>query len=399
MGEISEKAFPFDSDVDELGNYDREYLADDFARYFRSFISSGIFMGSADNLQIIANNDMTVTLRPGSMIIEGYKYDNIADIIIPIDPADGVTNRIDRISITWSKEERDIHKTVQKGASSYSPIVPECRRNEEYKDYVVADVYIAAGAIKITQDNITDQRLNTEVCGLAIAFSDIDTTMIFNQLQAFYNKVVSENEDWQYEKAQMFEIWFNSVKNQLSGDVAGNLQTEIGTLDNLLTNAKNSLVEAINELAARKIDVLDSQEEIEANTDSGKIAGALAVKEMAAELNNNMPRWTLLWGNPSPDDDFPAQTVTLSSGDYDYLIILCHNGVVGTILKKINSIISSTQATTVQVASSYIRTFTRDFSFVSETQIKISDCIYSTPSMTQTLKSHLKPIKIYGGRF
>lgn len=288
MGEKSEKAFPFDSDKDSMGNNDREYYADDFARYFRSFISSGVFMKNADNLQILANDDMTVTLRPGSAIIDGYKYDNTADIVVELDPADGVLNRIDRISVTWSKGERDIHKTVQKGTSSYEPIAQECRRNEEYKDYVLADIYIPAGAIKITQDNITDQRLNTELCGLAMPFSDIDTTMIFNQLQAFYEKVVAENADWEDEKKVAFDEWFESVKDQLSGDVAGNLQNQIGNLEDLTTTNKGSLVEAINEVNEKEVDVLDTKEEIEANTDSGKVAGALAVKEMVGEVSASL---------------------------------------------------------------------------------------------------------------
>ena len=238
MGEISEKAFPFDSEPDNLGNNDREYFANDFTRYFKEFISSGLFMKRADSLQVIANGDMTVTLRPGNLIIDGYRYENLNDIIIPIEPADGVLNRIDRVSVTWIKEERDIHKTVQKGTQSYLPVAPECRRTEEYKDYVVADIYIPAGSIKITQDNITDQRLNSEICGLAIAFSEIDTKLIFDQLQAFYEKVVEENRAWEEGKKQEFDEWFQNAKDQLAGDVAGNLQKQIGTLSNLLTENK-----------------------------------------------------------------------------------------------------------------------------------------------------------------
>lgn len=248
MGEISEKAFPFDSEPDNLGNNDREYFANDFTRYFKEFISSGLFMKRADSLQVIANGDMTVTLRPGNLIIDGYRYENLNDIIIPIEPADGVLNRIDRVSVTWIKEERDIHKTVQKGTQSYLPVAPECRRTEEYKDYVVADIYIPAGSIKITQDNITDQRLNSEICGLAIAFSEIDTKLIFDQLQAFYEKVVEENRAWEEGKKQEFDEWFQNAKNQLAGDVAGNLQKQIGTLADLLTENKENLVGAVNEV-------------------------------------------------------------------------------------------------------------------------------------------------------
>lgn len=177
MAVSSEKYFPFDSDEVD-GKFTREYLAEDFARYFRAFISSGTFMAVSDNLQVIANGDMTVTLKPGSLIIEGYRYDNVADIIIPITPADGVLSRIDRISITWSKSDNDIHYTLQEGYFSYNPAPPVCRRTEDYKDYVVADIMVQAGAISIRQNDITDQRTNNAVCGLAVPFGNLNTSAV-----------------------------------------------------------------------------------------------------------------------------------------------------------------------------------------------------------------------------
>ena len=72
MAEISEKSFPFDSDEID-GKYDREYFAEDWARYFAAFISSGTFLREPTNLQIIANGDMSVTLKPGSMMIDGTR--------------------------------------------------------------------------------------------------------------------------------------------------------------------------------------------------------------------------------------------------------------------------------------------------------------------------------------
>ena len=193
MAELSEKSFPFDSEEIE-GVYDRTYLADDFARYFRTFISSGVFMKQSTNLQVIANGDMTVRLMPGAAIIDGYRYDVESDIIIQLDPADGVMNRIDRISATWSKEDRDIHYTLQKGELGFSPNPPACRRTADCKDYVIADIYIEAGAISIKQKDITDQRLNSKVCGLAVAFSEIDTTTIFLQFTEWLNHVRSQGE-------------------------------------------------------------------------------------------------------------------------------------------------------------------------------------------------------------
>lgn len=182
MAQETEKSFPFDAEQTANG-YDRTYTADDFAMYFRAFISSGIFMKEPTNLQVLASGDMTVTLKPGKMIIDGYRYENTGDIILNVDPADGVLHRIDRLSITWSKEDRDIHVTLQKGVPSYEPVAPECRRTEEYKDYVVADIYVAAGVISLQQQNITDRRMDSTVCGLAVPFATIDTTELFTQYQ------------------------------------------------------------------------------------------------------------------------------------------------------------------------------------------------------------------------
>lgn len=255
MAEITEKSFPFDSEEID-GEYDRAYLADDFARYFREFITSGVFMKESTNLQIFENGDMTVTLKPGKMIIDGYRYDNTDDIIIQIEPADGVLNRIDRISVTWSKEDRDIHYTLQKGKPAYEPGPPECRRNADTKDYVLADVYISAGAIYITQADITDQRLNSAVCGIANPFNEVDPTSIFIQFTSWL-KITKEKGEADVAELvakmeaylelleisgnnQLEEIlndlraWLDRMKGQLSEDAAGHLQVEIDELQEKL---------------------------------------------------------------------------------------------------------------------------------------------------------------------
>lgn len=68
---------------------------------------------------------------------------------------------------------------------------------------------------------------------------------------------------------------------------------KVGNLEELQTENKESLVGAINEVkqsggGGASIDVLDSKEEIEANTQEGKSAGALALKEMFGSLNDKL---------------------------------------------------------------------------------------------------------------
>lgn len=295
MAQETEKSFPFDAVETESG-YDKEYVADDFARYFRAFISSGIFMKEPTNLQVIANGDMTVTLKPGKMIIEGYRYDNTADIIIDIDPADGVLGRIDRVSATWSQEDRDIHYTLQKGTPSYTPIAPECRRSEEYKDYVVADIYVAAGAIKIQQQNITDQRLNSDVCGLATPFTDLNTDAIFTQYQDAVNEFL-----------KFADTCIDStVVGQIEADLANKLDKAGDSGDNVVaftqtSNRQNIMTGDTHKTMFGKIkkwladltatafaQMITSADDLLATKVTGYVPDAKAVADVASELNRKL---------------------------------------------------------------------------------------------------------------
>lgn len=68
---------------------------------------------------------------------------------------------------------------------------------------------------------------------------------------------------------------------------------KVGDLAALQTENKENLVAAINEAAqsgggGAAVDILDTKEEIEANTEPGKAAGAQAVKEMFGKINDNL---------------------------------------------------------------------------------------------------------------
>lgn len=298
MAEETEKSFPFDAEETETG-YDKEYVADDFARYFRAFISSGIFMKDATNLQVIANGDMTVTLKAGKMIIDGYRYENTGDIIITIDPADGVLARIDRISATWSKDDRDIHYTLQKGTPSYEPVAPECRRTEEYKDYVVADIHVAAGVIKIQQKDITDQRLNSDVCGLATPFTELNTAAIFAQYQAAVNEflkfadtcidstVVGQIES---DLANKLDKTGDSGDNVVAFDQAASRQN-IMTGDNHKT-IFGKLKKWLADLAAPAFaQMITSSDDLLATKVTGYVPDAKAVADTYTELNGKLTKF------------------------------------------------------------------------------------------------------------
>ncbi|MGE7129568.1 hypothetical protein [Lysinibacillus xylanilyticus] len=111
----------------------------------------------------------------------------------------------------------------------------------------LADVLINNGATQITQSNITDQRLNKTVCGIVHgAVDQVDTTTIFNQYQAWFKEitgsVAGEVDAWQAVQKQEFLTWFESIKDILEGDVAGNLANRITLLDQKLSTHEANMI-------------------------------------------------------------------------------------------------------------------------------------------------------------
>lgn len=250
---------------------DRRYKAEDWADYFSSFISNGVMPLPSSGLQVVSGENMTVQLREGKAWINGYFYNNTDYLNLTLDFADGVLNRIDRIVIRWDLTARSILAKVKKGVPSAQPVAPTLQRDADVFEIAVADVLINKGATAITQGNITDQRLNGELCGVSAGIiQQIDTTEFNAQLQAWFKEYMdlSKKEfdslvayfnslkiqsDVEYRafveylnayKAQSkeeFDTWFESIKNILDENAAGNLLNLITALQDRVKLIENVL--------------------------------------------------------------------------------------------------------------------------------------------------------------
>ncbi|MBN3397137.1 hypothetical protein CF074_05425 [Clostridium botulinum] len=269
-----ERSSFFNAVLDQQGNPDRSYLAEDFARYFSTFIGNGVFPNPANQLQVVAiDNNMQVRIKKGYAWINGYMYENTDDYILKLDPADGVLNRIDRIVLRLDFLERKIKAIVKKGQYASSPVAPVLQRDADAYEIAIVDVYVRNVVIKINQSDITDTRLNNQLCGIVHGtIKQVDTTEIFRQFQAWFNeqKNVHEGdfEKWVNEfkiaTGKKFTDWVDDLKNSLdpNEDIAAKLQMQIsenklqladittltGNKDNLKTINKTNLVSAINEV-------------------------------------------------------------------------------------------------------------------------------------------------------
>lgn len=231
-------------------NDDRVYYAEDWARHLKKYFTNGIFNNECN---VLANDDMTITIKEGDANIEGYRYTNTGDLVKTIEMADGTLNRIDNVVLRLDLTNRLISAQIIKGTFADKPVAPELVRTSTIYDLRLAKISIPAGTTTITQDLIIDTRFITSDCGNVISTVQTpDTENLFIQMQTLFEKQINELNN-------NFETWFDSMKNQLSSDAAGNLQNQINNLNsNKVDNAKYDLDSKNLELLANGKNVGDS---------------------------------------------------------------------------------------------------------------------------------------------
>lgn len=205
------------------GEDERLYTADEFAEYFRQVISTGILNGG-ENLQVVCTGtDMSIQIKQGYAWLEGYLYKiDTEDLGKELATADPVLDRVDRVVIRLDKqlEHRYVKAFVLKG----TPAAPALTRDENIYEISLAQIRIVAGKSFIEQSEITDERLDSNVCGLANSLIKADTTEIFNQFNLFLsNFKVEKNADYSNFKAAL-QSEFDALKAAWGFDQSGSEQ-------------------------------------------------------------------------------------------------------------------------------------------------------------------------------
>jgi len=110
---------------------------------------------------------------------------------------------------------------------------------------------------------------------------------------------------------------------------------------------------------------------------------------------------TKLWENPNPTASFAAQSITLASDDYDFLLILASNDVTWSDKTITSYIVQKGQHANidlaVQTGSSFVNTFVRKLLYVSDTSYSVQDNYVQPSNSTRTAYNNgLVPIAVYG---
>ena len=207
-------------------NGDRRYKAEDFADYFAAFIANGIFPNPSTGLQVITKENMTVTVKMGRAWINGYEYKNTSDLDKELDIADGVLNRIDRIVIRWINSERTVYCVIKKGTFASSPVAPALQRDVDAYELALADIKVKAGATEIRQEDITDLRLDTSLCGIVHGVVEqADTSTIFNQYMAWLTTIQQGWGEWTEAEKEAWYAWWADQHDTSAYVTANNIYT------------------------------------------------------------------------------------------------------------------------------------------------------------------------------
>lgn len=174
-----EHAFFYPSD-----NHDRVYNAASMEYWLKKFFTTGVFAG---DFQVIANGDMSVKLTNGYVNIGGKVKVYLDDQDLLLETAHATYDRIDSIVLERNDAERDFFAKVITGGYSSSPMPLIPVRENGVDQRVVAQIYVAHGAVKITQADITDTRADPGLCGMvAVGAKDIDFSQFQKQFDGYF---------------------------------------------------------------------------------------------------------------------------------------------------------------------------------------------------------------------
>lgn len=214
------------------GSYDRTYDANDISNYLGGLISDGVVQSSADALQVsVEQASMQVQIRPGRAFLNNRWFTADSVITLPLTRAHGTLSRITAVALHFDEVNREVIPVCVDGTLASSPAAPQL----DDKYLLLALVAVPANPSNLSQITVSDSRKFVH----ALVKYDFDQSIL------------------QKEYIKAFNAWFESVKNQLSTDAAGNLQNQINGLKPTVTAVNNALtLNGQNTTAKGQLDVV-----------------------------------------------------------------------------------------------------------------------------------------------
>lgn len=169
--------------------------------------TSGVF-GADGNLSVTSNGNMTVNVADGvgwlanadadgTVFWNDTKEQTGSELKLTVPLANAVYPRIDRVVVTWATVDYSVKPSIEilSGTAASNPTAPALTNNTLKRQISLAQIYVGAAASKITAANVTDERLDSTVCGLVTDWVSVDTTTMQQQFKEFLQQVKEELND------------------------------------------------------------------------------------------------------------------------------------------------------------------------------------------------------------
>lgn len=211
---------------------DRKYNAEDVGRYLQGIVSDGVYADASTSLQVLAGSGMVVTVQAGRGMLDHHFMENTEPLELTLSAA-GTQDRIDAVVMRLDMERRLCEIAVKEGTPAVTPKRPSLFRTDNTKEYMLASVYVKKLATTITQEEITDTRADSSVCGWVTGVIDhLDTSALMVQWQAAYEAARAKmHADIDNNQAE-YDEWFAGLPEPEDGvGVASVEQTTTSTAD------------------------------------------------------------------------------------------------------------------------------------------------------------------------
>ena len=205
------------------GWWDRSYLAKEFMDYFALFIGNGVFASPVNQLMVVPGVGRTVIVSTGWAFINGGWYHNDTELSLELAANGSSTNRVDSVRVRYSAADRKIKAIVLSGETGVT-------RGDTIWDLEIAQIITTPGFTTVSAANISDMRPDGKVCGFVTGLLEVVSAEgLFAQFQAIFNE------------------WFNGVKDQVTGDLAIQLQLEFDELNKAVAEYQTNVTQQISD--------------------------------------------------------------------------------------------------------------------------------------------------------
>ncbi|MEF9953425.1 MAG: hypothetical protein RR657_05045 [Peptostreptococcaceae bacterium] len=163
---------------------DRRYKSEDFAKFFKTFMTTGI-NPNKDSLSVYKKSNSQIEIKPGSANVEGYLYLNDSNLIKTI--TTGV-NRIDRVILKLDIVNRTLSVVIKEGTQASAP---ELTRNNSVYELSLAKVTITGNDF-----TIVDERGHSNLCTFMQFTGIADIQKMWDDYLSMVSDLNSVWRDW-----------------------------------------------------------------------------------------------------------------------------------------------------------------------------------------------------------